>query len=305
MNGSDAKEASGDSSELPVIDADGNERRRKKRVIPYVEDRRNILVLQLAQPLPVEVAVSLMFALERGIESTFELEDAELTSELLPPDDGPRDRMLFTEAAEGGAGVLRLLQHEPNALARAAAAALEICHFDQQGNDLGGPHPDRPCARGCYDCLLTYGNQLFHREIDRHSIRDMLVHLANSTATPTGAQESRTDQMTRLVDQSESTLEAKLLGWLKEHGLRLPDEAQTFIPDALARPDFIYRLPGANIAVFVDGPVHQHDTIAQRDADAEERLYDKGWEVVRFPHDADWETIAEQFARYFGPLTSA
>jgi very-short-patch-repair endonuclease len=305
MNERDANDASGDSSEMPVVDADGNEKRRKKRVIPYVEDRRNILVLRLAQPLPVEVAVSLMFALERGIESTFELEDAELTSELLPPEDGPRDRMLFTEAAEGGAGVLRLLQHEPKALARAAAAALEICHFDLQGNDLGGPHPDRPCARGCYDCLLTYGNQLFHREIDRHSIRDMLLHLASATAQPTGTQESRTDQMTRLKEQSESTLEAQLLGWLKQHGLRLPDEAQTFIPDALARPDFIYRLPGANVAVFVDGPVHQHETIAQRDADAEERLYDKGWEVVRFPHDADWETVAEQFERYFGPLTSA
>ena len=32
---------------MPVVDADGNEQRRKKRVIPYVEDRRNILVLRL------------------------------------------------------------------------------------------------------------------------------------------------------------------------------------------------------------------------------------------------------------------
>ena len=51
-------------------------------------------------------------------------EDSELTSELLPPDDGPRNRMLFTEAAEGGAGVLRLMQSAHSALARAAAEAL-------------------------------------------------------------------------------------------------------------------------------------------------------------------------------------
>ena len=83
--------------------------------------------------------------------------------------------------------------------------------------------------------------------------------------------------------------------------LRLPDEAQTFVPEALARPDYIYRLPGANVAVFVDGPVHDHAVIADRDAEAEDRLFDKGWDVVRFPYDADWDAVVAQFKRYFGP----
>ncbi|MEK8143868.1 DUF1998 domain-containing protein [Streptomyces sp. M10(2022)] len=113
MNERDASDASGDSSEMPVVDADGKDKRRKKRVIPFVEDRRNILVVTLDEPLPEPVALTLMYALERGIETAFELEDSELTSELLPPADGPRDRLLFTEAAEGGAGVLRRLQAEP------------------------------------------------------------------------------------------------------------------------------------------------------------------------------------------------
>ena len=55
-----------------------------------------------------------MYALERGIEAAFELEDSELTSELLPPDRRPARRMLFMEAAEGGAGVLRRMQAEPD-----------------------------------------------------------------------------------------------------------------------------------------------------------------------------------------------
>ena len=87
---------------------------QRTRVIPYVQDRRNILVLQLADPgRPVDTALSVMYALERGIEAAFQLEDSELDSELLPPDEGPRDRILFTESAEGGAGVLRRLQAEP------------------------------------------------------------------------------------------------------------------------------------------------------------------------------------------------
>ncbi|WP_116023709.1 protein kinase domain-containing protein [Thermomonospora umbrina] len=301
MNERDAADASGDSGEMPVVDTDGNEKRRKKRVIPFVEDRRNILVMKLHDPLPEPVALSLMYALERGIEAAYELEDSELSSELLPPDDGPRDRILFTEAAEGGAGVLRLLQAQPDAFAKAAATALAICHFAPDGSDLGGPHPDRPCALGCYECLLTYGNQLDHSAINRHAVRDLLVRLAGTSAQPTAPGETRTEQMARLADQSDTVLERRFVGWLKENGLRLPDEAQPYVPKAGARPDFAYRLPGVKLAVFVDGPVHRNAEVAERDAAAQERLYDDGWDVVRFPHDADWSAIVAEYASVFGP----
>ena len=89
-----------------------------------MQDSRNILVFQLASPVMTDTALSVMYALERGIEAAFQLEDAELDSELLPPDEGPRDRILFTESAEGGAGVLRRLQAERDALAKAAKEAL-------------------------------------------------------------------------------------------------------------------------------------------------------------------------------------
>jgi hypothetical protein len=315
MNDKDASEASGDSSELPVIDADGNERRRKKRVIPYVEDRRNILVVTLDEPLPEPIALSLMYALERGIEAAFELEDAELSSELLPPDDGPRNRILFTEAAEGGAGVLRRLQAEPDALAKAAVRALDICHFDADGTDQGGPHPARPCALGCYECLLTYGNQLNHALINRHSVRDLLVRLASATARRESRGESRSEQYRRLLDQSSPTpapteptpveasaaelaAQGDFLGWAKARGLRLPDEPGSFLTEAMATPDFVYRLPGVNVAVFVDSPDKEQDS--SRDEDAEDRLFNASWDVIRFAHGADWDAVAAANPRYFG-----
>ncbi|MFD8332942.1 protein kinase [Streptomyces solisilvae] len=311
MNDRDAAEASGDSGELPRIDADGNERRRKKRVIPFVEDRRNILVVTLDEPLPEPVALSVMYALERGIEAAFELEDVELSGELLPPDDGTRNRILFMEAAEGGAGVLRRLQSEQDALAKAARQALAICHFDPAGTDQGGPHPDRPCALGCYECLLTYGNQLNHALINRHAARDLLVRLVSATARRDPRGESRSEQYRRLLDQSpaeptpaeasaaaELAAEGDFLGWARARGLRLPDETETFLTEANASPDFVYWLPGVNLAVFVDLPGREQDTL--RDEDAEERLLDARWDVVRFPHDADWDAIAASHPRYFG-----
>ncbi|MGW5080312.1 protein kinase domain-containing protein [Micromonospora echinospora] len=300
MNERDAAEAAGDSSEMPIVDAAGNEQRRKRRVLPYVEDRRNILVVKLAVPQRREVALSLMYALERGIEAAFELEDSELVSELLPPVDGPRDRMLFMEAAEGGAGVLRQLQSDPDALAAAAAEALDICHFTEDGADRGGAHPDRPCARGCYECLLTYGNQLDHSAIDRQLINDLLVRFANGEALATGRGESRSEQLARLTGQADSSLETDLLSWLKARGYHLPHETQHYVPGALAKPDFAYLLPGVSVAIFVDGPMHDHAVVAERDADAEERLYDLGWEVLRFPHDGDWSAIVKKHPSYFG-----
>ncbi|MFF4587309.1 protein kinase [Streptomyces sp. NPDC001388] len=310
MNDKDASEASGDSSELPVVDADGNERRRKKRVIPYVEDRRNILVVTLDEALPEPIALTLMYALERGIEAAFELEDAELSSELLPPDDGPRRRILFMEAAEGGAGVLRRLQAEDDAFAKAARRALEICHFSADGKDEGGEEhrPGRACALGCYECLLTYGNQLDHALINRHTVAGLLVRFASATARREERGESRSEQFRRLLDDPEPTpversaaelaAQCDFLGWVKARGLRLPDEKDVFLTEANAAPDFVYRLPGANVAVFVDGP--GTETTALRDADAEERLLDARWDFVRFAHGADWDAIADANTRYFG-----
>ncbi|WP_240656539.1 protein kinase [Streptomyces sp. V2] len=310
MNDKDAAEASGDSSELPVFDPDGKERKRKKRVIPFVQDRRNILVLTLDEALPEAIALTLMYALERGIEAAFELEDAELTSELLPPDVGPRKRILLMEAAEGGAGVLRRLQAERGALAKAAARALEICHFDAGGKDHGGEEyrGKRACARGCYECLLTYGNQLDHALIDRRTVSDLLLRLTKATARKEDRGESRSEQFRRLVDRPEPTrveesaaeLAARcdFLGWAKVRGLKLPDERDVLLTEANAAPDFVYRLPGVNVAVFVDGP--DTETTALRDEDAVERLYDASWDVVRFPHGADWDAVAVANSRYFG-----
>ncbi|MGW9396323.1 protein kinase domain-containing protein [Streptomyces sp. NPDC055642] len=321
MKDKDAAEAVGDFSELPPVDEDGNERRRKKRVIPFVEDRRNILVVTLDEALPEPVALTLMYALERGIEAAFELEDAELTAELLPPDDGPRRRILFMEAAEGGAGVLRRLQAEDDAMAKAARRALEICHFAADGTDEGGKahRGDRACALGCYECLLTYGNQLDHARINRHTVAALLVRFASATATREVRGESRSEQYRRLVAGTsvpapaeptvvEAAAAAELveqgdfLGWVKAKGLNLPTETSALLTEANAMPDYVYRQPGTRLAVFVDLP--DTEQTALRDEDAEERLFDAGWEAVRFRPGDDWDALAGRYADCFGNPTT-
>jgi very-short-patch-repair endonuclease len=59
------------------------------------------------------------------------------------------------------------------------------------------------------------------------------------------------------------------------------------------------------VAVFVDGPHHDAAAIKERDARAEERLFDLGWLVIRFRYDEDWEQIVKANRSVFGPGRSA
>ena len=219
----------GDGYELELADA-----KNKDRVLPYVEDRRNIAIVRWAQPVDDTTAVTMQYALERGIEAAFQLEDSELSSELLPDAD-ERGRLLLIESAEGGAGVLRRLAAEPDALARAAREALRIMHIDP---DTGVEAPDS-CVRGCYRCLLTYGNQNDHESIDRRDAVAWVQALAAST-TSTAELTSPTANRSRAgspsdpeaVDGSASFdpadltgAQATLLAVLARLGLPLPDQA--------------------------------------------------------------------------------
>jgi ATP-dependent helicase YprA (DUF1998 family)/serine/threonine protein kinase/very-short-patch-repair endonuclease len=288
-------------------DPDSGPVTKARRIIPYVQDTRNILVLRLAAPVDREVALSVMYALERGIEAEFQLEDSELDSELLPgQNEGPKDRILLIESAEGGAGVLRRLQAEPGALRRAARMALEIAHFDPDtGRDLDGPRDPggalrHKCEKGCYDCLLSYGNQAVHQLISRHLILGLLLGLAGGEVITTGRGTSRTDHAIELMGKADSTLEKEFIQWLKDRGYRLPDEAQQSIGGTHSKPDFAYRLKTVRAAIFIDGPVHDSTRQRERDAAAGIRLEDAGWHVIRVRHDEGWQAIVDENPSVFG-----
>ena len=280
--------------------------RLKDKVAPFVEDTRNICVVRLDKPVSDEVAITFRTALERGIEAVFELEDSELTAESLP-DSGARGRLLLAEAAEGGAGVLVRLIADPSALARVARQALEIIHYrfdPKTGTAIDQGSADgrkERCERGCYDCLLSYANQYEHASIDRHAIVPLLIALTRVQVAAGAGGVGRAQQDDWLDRLADSSLERDFVTWLNEHGFRLPDDAQVSVTDARARPDFVYRLPGASVAVFVDGPHHDDERQREQDEAANERLDDIGWSVVRIRHDQDWEAAMRDAAWVFGP----
>lgn len=156
-------------------------------IVPWVMDRKNALLFQLAEEGASEVTIAtLQYAIKRGVESVYQLEESELLAEPLP-DRKTRKGVLLYEATEGGAGVLTRLVHDENALANVARAALKVMHFDIP--PVGQPLPalddlhdvaGTQCVAGCYRCVLSYYNQPDHPVIDRRdaAARALLLRLA-------------------------------------------------------------------------------------------------------------------------------
>ncbi|MEC7523853.1 MAG: DEAD/DEAH box helicase [Myxococcota bacterium] len=274
---------------------------RVERVVPYVEDRRNCLVFTPSEPLTLEVMASLQAALKAAIQVEYQLEDRELVAEPLPDADDRRS-ILFYEASEGGAGVLRQLTEDPSALAAVATRALELCHFDPDTleDQEKAPNAREKCEAACYDCLLSYFNQRDHRHLDRMAIRDLLEDLTRATVKTSPKAEPRHEHVARLARLCDSDLERRWLDLIDRRSLKLPSDGQKLIESAGVKPDFLYASEGA--AIFIDGP--PHDTEAQKAKDHQQRdeLEDLGYAVIRFHHEADWLEILRRYPSVFGTL---
>ncbi len=272
----------------------------KRRVIPYVDDRRNCLLFEPTVELNPGMMASLQAALKSAIQVEYQLEDSELAAEPLPERDDRR-LLLFYESSEGGAGVLRQLIDDPHAMERVARRALDICHFDPRtGDDLRRARGAREdCEAACYDCLMNYANQREHAFLDRHAVRDLLLELAASNVVAAPAEIPRAEQLVRFGRQAGSDLERRWLRYLEDGGHRLPSKAQPLIEACRTRPDFLYEDQGA--AIYIDGPPHDYPERKARDALQEEAMEDFGYTVIRFGHGDDWAAIIARYPFVFGP----
>lgn len=306
-------------------------------VVPYVQDSRNALVVEWLATLRPEALASIQYALKRAVQVMYDLEDSELTAEALPHL-WDRRRILLYESAEGGAGVLRRLLDDGE-LDAVARCALELLHFDLDGVDRGAPEGvTERCARACYDCLLSYGNQVEHELLDRFLARPLLLALADSStralpASPDSGVRQATDHaeassgsaptppvpapMATGVPggppQARAEATERFVRWLGDHGHRAPDGTAVFVPAALARPDLVYYLPHSEVGVFVrcepygiDGTDEANGSDGADDGTtgdlAVDRLAALGWTVIEIGDEDEWESQVAQLPSVFGPV---
>lgn len=267
---------------------------RIQRVVPYVKDTKNALVMRFEPPGSGAEMASLQAAFKEAIQKHFQLEPRELSCEPMP---SARDRqeILLYEASEGGAGVLRQIAEDPNVLPLLARRALEICHFDPETLEDKGA---QTCGKACYECLLDYVNQPDHKDLDRYLIRDLLSKLSRSESRPSGGTGSRADRMAALRKRCDSQLEKRWLDLVDKLMLRPPSDAQYLIESCSTKPDFYYR--EHNATIYIDGPPHDEPDQIREDETITQRLMETGYIVIRFHHKADWNEIFHRHPDVFG-----
>ncbi|MBU0966247.1 MAG: DEAD/DEAH box helicase [Proteobacteria bacterium] len=267
---------------------------RRQRVVPYVKDTKNALVMRFEPPRSGPEMASLQAAFKEAIQKHFQLEPRELSGEPMP---AAKDRkeVLFYESSEGGAGVLRQVAEDPTLMPMLARRALEICHFDPDTLEDKGL---QTCGKACYECLLDYGNQPDHKDLDRYLIRDLLSELSQSECRPAGGAGSRTERMASLRKRCDSKLEIKWLDLVDSMMLRPPSDAQYLIESCSTRPDFYYA--EHNTAIYVDGPPHDEPSQIRDDEGITGRLMEMGYIVIRFHHKQDWQEIFRRHPDIFG-----
>lgn len=294
----DAPDASDDSSnDEALLDTVPNQ-----RIVPFVEDHRNLLILAPVHALPLEAMATLQAALKRGIEMTFQIEESELVAEPLPKLDARR-ALLFYEAAEGGAGVLTRLANDAASLALVARNALQLIHHrapadgiwrlddlpSLEETDALGNHL---CEAGCYQCLLSYFNQPDHEHINRRNseVLKLLVALANAQV------QLRPDTDASEIANASADLsqpaDAPLSRWLaalQRAGLTEPDALTIPVNQGAATADAQYK--AARALVFLS-PV---------DATTAAILQDKGWQVLDFSEPEGWSARFAEYPTVFGP----
>jgi ATP-dependent helicase YprA (DUF1998 family)/very-short-patch-repair endonuclease len=272
---------------------------RVERVVPYVEDTRNALIFEPGEALDPSRLASLQAAVKSAIQIRYQLEDSELAAEPLP-NRQIRNAILFYEAAEGGAGVLRQLVQDEKALRNVARTALDLCHFDKETlvDFKRGPRAKEDCTAACYDCLMSYGNQRDHRSLDRHLIKDFLASLRDATIAVSSSAIPRAQHAEALRKAAGSQLEIKWIEFLESSELRLPSSAQMRFESCGTVPDFVYA--DQCVAIYIDGPPHDNPERQKRDTEQQCAMEDLGFTVIRFKHYEVWAEIVAKYPNIFG-----
>jgi G:T-mismatch repair DNA endonuclease (very short patch repair protein) len=192
----------------------------------------------------------------------------------------PGQIVLF-ESVPGGAGYLEELAAN---LPRAAAAAYER---------LFG----HACVHACYLCLKRYGNQRWHRLLNKELVRDWLFDLSladpvqGQTAVPGHGQQVLLRQLAERAAEvrdghyAKGPIEEVLLDALHRLGdVPEPERDHEIRSDTGALvtvPDFVWA--DARIAVYCDGyQFHGDRDTLELDATKRNYLVSRGWRVLTY-----------------------
>ena len=195
--------------------------------------------------------------------------------------------------------MLSRLATEPAALSEVANAALMLMHFNKPAGDWVADELDQLeqkkhglalCEAGCYQCLLSYFNQPDHDNINRRNPEalQLLVAIANAevrlqSADSIGAAGQVPTSTGEIADRFQAWLQILAL-----KGLRQPDALNVPISQGGFTAAGQYK--SSRTLVFLE-PITP---------ETKAMLSDKGWQVLDFSDDAQWEQLFTDHAALLG-----
>jgi superfamily II DNA/RNA helicase len=266
----------------------------ERKVMVFARDTADTLYIQPLEALGLspEELISLSYALKRGIEVQYQVEESEIGVEIVGDPESPN--ILIYESAQGSLGILSVLASEPMALKELFKTTYSCMHFDPETRtetELGESLP-----KATYRDLLSYYNQRHHDKLDRHSIQEALETLMDCSVEKEQGGNDRETQMEMLKEQYDksSSTELKLLKYLYDNCLALPDRAQVNVPEFYISADFVYNSSSGPVLVFCDGSVHDHAGVKEDDSHKRDLLRSQGYDVIEWHY---MEPISELVSR--------
>lgn len=271
-----------------------------KEVRLFARDHADSLYIQPVKDLGLDTdqVVSLAYALKRAVENLFEVEESEIGVWIMGKKE--EQNIMLYESAEGSLGILSQLVESTSKMKELFRIAYSILHFNPE--TLEDEKPELPKAT--YDDLLSYYNQRYHDQFDRHSIKTALERLMNCDIIPTKENTDRDQQYEYLLanyDKNSAT-ELKFIRYLKEHDIVFPEKAQVNVSECYVNADFVYKTKNGPVLVFCDGEVHDTKNLIEEDEVKRQCLRDHGYDVIVWHYTEPLHELVERRKDVFRKL---
>jgi superfamily II DNA/RNA helicase len=252
----------------------------KKDVLVFVRDTADTLYIQplsALNMLPDEV-ISLSYAIKRGIERLFQVEENEIGVRVMGTTEKPN--ILIYEASEGSLGILSQLIQEPVRMKELFTESYRCMHFDPETREETPVGQSLPKAS--YQDLLSYYNQRDHEILDRRLIKGVLEELMDCEYSPSKGGNDYDAQYQYLLDNYDgnSATEKPFIEHLYKNKLSLPDKAQVNMREFFISADFVYNTQDGPVLIFCDGSVHDDEQVKLEDGHKRQLLKDAGYDVI-------------------------
>lgn len=153
--------------------------------------------------------------------------------------------------------------------------------------DLLGSCPGA-CSTSCYDCLRTYYNQFYHEELNRKRALEILQELGrqpdnSNPIEPINEIEEEGEEDTNIWEKQLEDIVRTEWGYSHfdaQGRVELPDINSYTLPDLLHED--------AQIAIYLDGPVHSQEQQKRKDKYLRNALKAEGWTVIEI-HIEDFD----------------